>query len=78
MGLIHSQSTNVKATLSTKELKQDQNLSYGVCHFKGWPFYYSGKRRFMEDASLSIGGFQGDNTYLFGVFDGHGGKTVII
>jgi serine/threonine protein phosphatase PrpC len=32
----------------------------------------------MEDASIHINNFPNKNHYLFGIFDGHGGKTSLI
>ena len=31
----------------------------------------------MEDASIHLNGFPKNNHYLFGIFDGHGGKIIL-
>lgn len=48
---------------------ETKDVKVGVCEMQGW-------RRTMEDASIALVNFEG-NTSLFGVMDGHGGKTIL-
>ena len=48
---------------------KSERLEFGACAMQGW-------RQQMEDAHLSIVGFNGKDESLFAVFDGHGGREV--
>ena len=50
---------------------RSERLSFGSCAMQGW-------RQQMEDAHLSILGFNGKDEALFAVFDGHGGREVAL
>jgi serine/threonine protein phosphatase PrpC len=40
--------------------------------------FYSGWRNYMEDAHISMSPLSDNKSSLFAVFDGHGGKPVIL
>ena len=47
---------------------ENENIRVGICLMQGW-------RKTMEDVSLVLPNFDGNNS-LFGVFDGHGGSII--
>ena len=48
---------------------ENEYFRFGVCEMRGW-------RRTMEDAALAKLNFDGKNSNIFGIFDGHGGSLI--
>ena len=61
---------NLAEPITNKIFKnyENENIRVGVCLMQGW-------RKTMEDISLVLPNFDGDNS-LFGIFDGHGGSII--
>ena len=61
---------NLAEPITNKIFKSYENdkIRVGICLMQGW-------RKTMEDISLALPNFEGNNS-LFGVFDGHGGSIV--
>ena len=61
---------NLAEPIKNKIFKNYENdkIRVGICLMQGW-------RKTMEDISLALPNFQGENS-LFGIFDGHGGSIV--
>ena len=62
---------NLAEPISKKIYKsyEDENIRVGICLMQGW-------RKTMEDTSLAMPNFDGQENSLFGIFDGHGGSIV--
>lgn len=61
--------TNVsKGPITKKETFEGKtsHFRYGACEMQGW-------RRTMEDAIIAMDNFDGNQSHLFGIMDGHGG-----
>ena len=61
---------NLTKPITNKIFKNYENgkIRVGVCLMQGW-------RKTMEDISLALPNFDGENS-LFGIFDGHGGSII--
>ena len=61
---------NLAEPITNKIFKNYENdkIRVGVCLMQGW-------RKTMEDISLALPNFDGENS-LFGIFDGHGGSII--
>jgi serine/threonine protein phosphatase PrpC len=62
---------NLAEPISKKIYKsyEDENIRVGICLMQGW-------RKTMEDTSLAMPNFDGQENSLFGIFDGHGGSII--
>ena len=62
---------NLAEPISKKIYKsyEDENIRVGICLMQGW-------RKTMEDTTLAMPNFDGQENSLFGIFDGHGGSIV--
>ena len=61
---------NLAEPITNKIFKnyENESIRIGVCLMQGW-------RKTMEDISLALPNFDGNNS-LFGIFDGHGGSII--
>ena len=61
---------NLAEPITNKIFKNYENerIRVGICLMQGW-------RKTMEDISLALPNFDGENS-LFGIFDGHGGSII--
>ena len=61
---------NLAEPITNKIFKnyENENIRVGICLMQGW-------RKTMEDISLALPNFDGNNS-LFGIFDGHGGSII--
>ena len=71
MGVTRSKADIQKFTVA----KVGQGLSYAVTSMCGKGKYYLGWRDFMEDGHICESPIKGSKNSIFGVFDGHCGKT---
>ena len=61
---------NLAEPITNKIFKnyENESIRVGICLMQGW-------RKTMEDTSLALPNFDGQNS-LFGIFDGHGGSII--
>ena len=52
-------------------------IYYASSHMCGNSFSHSGWRKYMEDAAITQAPFSDKNLALFGIFDGHGGWSIL-
>ena len=66
-----NQELNLAEPIKKKIFKnyEDENMRVGICLMQGW-------RKTMEDTSLAMPNFDGQENSLFGIFDGHGGSII--
>ena len=66
-----TQDLNLAEPITKKIYKnyQEKNMRVGICLMQGW-------RKTMEDTTLTIPNFDGQENSLFGIFDGHGGSII--
>ena len=66
-----TQDLNLAEPITKKIYKnyQEKNMRVGICLMQGW-------RKTMEDTTLTLPNFDGQENSLFGIFDGHGGSII--
>jgi len=73
MGSFRSQPELKKHTFN----KEGPGFTYAVSHMCGKYNHYSGWRLYMEDAHINAA-LSDKKSYIFGIFDGHGGIFAFI